>query len=141
MNYAELRDATRPLRALFTWWGMDRPRTMPLMEVTLEFRDSIRATAIVENPRIAGPLLQFLGEIAALPDPWVGERRFLSSNENLRISCGRCAGGITYLDVALDADKEDPIWTVELRLEIERSAWPEIMRQFRDYFDSVEGEV
>ena len=39
MIHAELRDATRPLRALFTWWGMDCPRTMPLMEVMCPLRN------------------------------------------------------------------------------------------------------
>jgi hypothetical protein len=138
---AELRDATRPICARFSWWGIDLPRTMPLMEVTLEFRNSIRATAIVENPRIADPLLRFLSEVGTLPDNWDGEKRFLSSDENLRISCCQCRRGMIYLDVSLDADREDPIWTVELRMEIRQSAWPEIIRQFRNYFAAVEGEV
>ena len=139
MIHVELRDASRPIRVLFTWWGMDLPRTLPLVEVTLEYQDTIRATAIVENPRIAGSLLPFLCDIGTLPSPWVGERKFLSSDENLRIACYQRRRGLVYLDVALDADSEDPIWTVELRMEIEESAWPEIIRQFRDYFAAVEG--
>jgi hypothetical protein len=101
---AEIPGREGGMRALFTWWGIECARTMPLMEVTLEFQERIHATAIVESPEIANPLLWFLGEIAELPEPWTGERRFHSSNEKLRINCGRCNGGVIYLDVALDAD-------------------------------------
>ena len=139
MIHVELRDASRPIRVRFTWWGMDLPRTLPLVEVTLEYQDTIRATAIVENPRIVGSLLPFLCDIGTLPGDWVGERKFLSSDGNLRITCYQRRRGLVYLDVALDADSEDPIWTVELRMGIEESAWPDIIRQFRDYFAAVEG--
>jgi hypothetical protein len=143
MIHAELRDRDAGClnHALFTWWGLDLPRTMPLMEVRLEYRDTIRATAIVGNPQIATPLLGFLREVETLPDGWVGELKFLSFHENLRITCCQRRHGVIYIDVALDADREDPVWTVELRMEIEALAWPEIIRQFRDYFVVVEGEV
>ena len=137
---AELRDATRPIWALFTWWGVDDPRTMPLAQVTLEAYDTFRVTTIVENPKIAGPLLRFLSEVGGLPDNWEGEQKFLSTDGNLRITCWQRRRGLIYMDVSLDADTEDPVWTVEVRMEIAESAWPVILRQFHDYFAAVEGE-
>jgi Family of unknown function (DUF6228) len=138
---AEIRDTVHPHRAVFTWWLLENPRETPYVEVALEYRDVFRVTATLGTRNtIAEPLLRFLDDIGSLSNDWEGPRTFLSEDEDLGITCFWCRRGEIFLEFSLDADPIDPFWTVKLRLSVERTAWPAIIQQFRDFFAAAEGQ-
>ncbi len=143
MIEAEIRAADQPERVVFSWWALGEKTSwgqpiVPLVEVTLDCPGAFRVKATVSNPGIGPPLLEFLEAVGALSGDWDGERTFRTPDGNLVITCFWCYRGRIFLEVSLDADTQDPVWTVQLRLRVEQDRWAGMVEQFRRFFAAAQ---
>jgi hypothetical protein len=145
---AEIRDMKEPHSAIFSWDMLDPETEEGYVLVTLSYRDGVvtadgtgagfRVTTSVQNYQIGKPLLRFLEEVGSLSGDWNGEREFLNKQRNLRITCFCCRRGEIRTEISLDADSIDAFWTVQLRMYVAQSEWPNIVKQFREFFAVTE---
>lgn len=115
--------------ARFGWQGLEERLETAYMEVTLDAPGFHAATTVAGDHADAARVLRFLEEIGSLSGNWQRDFR----TWNLSVSCwGRLDGDIG-VEIALDHDIYERRWTAAQRLIIERSAWPEMLKQFQEY--------
>lgn len=142
---AEIRDVTRPHSAVFTWGYLDPETEEGSVEMTLCFGDAFRVTTRIGDHKVGEALLRFLEEVGSLSGDWSGTREFVNvdryyGSKNFAITCFWCHEGKIATEISLDADVLDPFWTIKLRrMKVDQSAWPAMVKQFRDFFAVSEG--
>jgi hypothetical protein len=119
----------------FNWQGLGERRETVYMEVTLDSPGFHAAATVTADHDEAVGVLRFFEEFGSLSGNWQRDFR----KWNLSVSgWGRIDGDIG-VEIALDQDFYQPRWTAAQRLIIERSAWPEMLKQFQEYVAAAEG--
>jgi hypothetical protein len=115
-------------------WEHPKGFKSPLVRVSLEHGDEFNVSARMLPLGKAGNLfLQFLENLTSLGP--LEERTFSDGEKQFEISCrsGSREVKIIVCLVSLASDWDDHLWRITVRLEIEVSRLPTIIKQFREF--------
>jgi hypothetical protein len=115
-------------------WEQPKGFKSPLVRVNLEHGDEFNVSArMLPLGKAGNLLLQFLENLNSLGPH--EERTFSDGEKQFEISCrsGSREVKIIVCHVSLASDWDDHVWRITVRLEIEVSRLPTIIKQFQEF--------